>query len=125
MPRHWAAEFRKFLDEVELNVQVDLDIHVVMDNASSHKTKLIRDWFAKWPHWHVHFTPTWTSWINQVESFFRLLTDQQVRGGVHCSTQGLEASMTAYIDDRNADPKPFRWTKSADDILACIERFCR
>lgn len=125
MPRHRAAEFRKFLDEVERNVPADLDIHVVMDNASSHKTKLIRDWFAKRPRWHVHYTPTSASWINQVERFFGLLTDQQIRRGVHRSTQDLEASITAYIDNRNADPKPFRWTKSADDILACIERFCR
>ena len=125
MPRHRAAEFRKFLDEVERTVPADLDIHVVMDNASTHKTKLIRDWFAKRPHWHAHFTPTSASWINQVERFFALLTDQQIRRGVHRSTKELEAAITAYIDARNADPKPFRWTKSADDILACIERFCR
>jgi transposase len=124
-PRHRAAEFRKFLDEVERNVPADLDIHVVMDNASSHKTKLIRDWFAKRPRWHAHYTPTSASWINQVERFFGLLTDQQIRRGVHRSTEDLEAAITAYIDDRNADPRPFRWTKSADDILACIERFCR
>jgi transposase len=125
MPRHRAAEFRKLLDEVERNVPVDLDIHVVMDNASSHTTKLIRDWFAKRPRWHPHFTPTSASWINQVEHFFELLTDQQIRRGVHRSTEDLEAAITAYIDDRNADPNPFRWTRSADDILACIERFCR
>ena len=101
------------------------DIHVVMDNASSHKTKPIRDWFAKRPNWHAHFTPTSSSWINQVERFFALLTEQQIRRGAHRSTKELEAAITAYIDDRNADPKPFRWTKSADDILAAIARFCR
>src|SRR6266498_3033360 len=102
MPRHRASEFRKFLDEIEENVPRDLDIHIVMDNASSHKTKLIRDWFAKRPRWHRHFTPTSSSWINQVERFFAL-----------------------HIQARNADPKPFRWTKTSDDILAAIERFCR
>jgi transposase len=125
MPRHRAREFRKFLDEVERNVPVNLDIHVVMDNASSHKTKLIRSWFAKRRRWHVHFTPTSSSWINQVERFFALLSEQQIKRGVHRSTAELEAAINAYIKTRNADPKPFRWTKSADDILASIERFCR
>jgi len=124
MPRHRAPEFRRFLDAVARKVPSDLDIHVVMDNASSHKTKLIRDWFAKRPNWHAHFTPTSASWINQVERFFGLLTDQQIRRGAHRSTKELEAAITAYVDARNADPKPFRWTKSADDILASIERFC-
>ena len=125
MPRHRAREFRRFLDTVEASVPGDLDIHVVMDDASSHRTKLIRDWFAKRPRWHPHFTPTSASWINQAERFFALLTGQRIRRGVHRSTAELEAAIAAYIDARNAAPKPFRWTKSADDILACIERFCR
>jgi transposase len=124
MARHRAQEFRRFLDTVEQHVPADLDIHIVMDNASSHKTKLIRDWFAKRLRWHMHFTPTSASWINQVERFFALLTDQQIKRGAHRSTAALEAAITAYIDARNADPKPFRWTKTADDILASIERFC-
>jgi len=125
MPRHRAAEFRKFLDEIERQVPPTLDIHVIMDNSSTHKTKLIRDWFAKRPRWHVHFTPTSSSWLNQVERFFGLLTDQQIRRGAHRSTKELEAAINAFIEARNADPKPFRWTKSADDILTSIERFCR
>jgi transposase len=125
MPRHRAAEFRKFLDAVEAAVPADLDIHVVLDNASSHKAKLIRDWFAKRPRWHRHFTPTSASWINQVERFFGLLTEQQIRRGTHRSTQELESAITSYIEIRNAHPKPFRWTKSADDILKAVERFCR
>ena len=125
MPRHRAVEFRRFLDTVENNVPADLDIHVIMDNASSHKTKLIRDWFARRPRWHTHFTPTSSSWINQVERFFALLTEQQIKRGAHRSIKQLEAAIAAYIDARNADPKPFRWTKTADDILASIERFCR
>jgi transposase len=125
LPRHRAVEFRKFLDAVEKGVPDGLDIHVVMDNASSHKTKLIRTWFAKRPRWHVHYTPTSSSWINQVERVFALLSEKQIRRGVHRSTAELEAAIHAYIKARNDDPKPFRWTKSADDILAAIERFCR
>ena len=125
MTRHRAQEFLRFLDTVEKHVSTDLDIHIVMDNASSHKTKLIRDWFAKRPRWQMHFAPTSSSWINQVERFFALLTDQQIKRGAHRSTAALETAIAAYIDARNADPKPFRWTKTADDILASIERFCR
>ena len=125
MPRHRAAEFRKFLDAIERNVPTNLDIHIVMDNASSHKTKPIRDWFAKRPRWHRHFTPTSSSWINQVERFFALLSQQQIKRGAHRSTAELEAAIQTYIEARNADPQPFRWAKSADDILASIERFCR
>src|SRR3712207_3424561 len=95
MPRPRAREFRRFLDTVEASVPSDLDIHVVMDNASSHKTKLIRDWFAKRPRWHVHYTPTSASWINQVERFFALLTDEQIRRSAHRSTADLEAAISA------------------------------
>ena len=132
MPRHRASEFKAFLDEVEKNVPSDLDIHIVMDNASTHKTKLIRDWFAKRTHLverrrgHPHFTPISASWINQVERFFGLLTEQQIRRGAHRSTKELETAIMAYDRlHRNAEPKPFRWTKSAGSILSAIERFCR
>ena len=104
--------------------RADLDVHLVLDNAATHKTKLIRDWLAKRPRWHVHFTPTSASWINQVERFFALLTEKQIRRGVHRSTP-TRTAIAAYIEATNAEPKPFRWTKSADDILAAIERFCR
>ena len=125
MKRHRAREFRAFLDEVESNVPADLDIHLIMDNASSHKTRLIRDWFAKRPRWHRHFTPTSASWINQVERFFALLTEQQIKRGAHRSTAELEAAIEQYINTYNREPRPFRWTKSADDIRASIDRFCR
>jgi transposase len=94
MPRHRAQEFRKFLDEVELNVPANLDIHVVMDNASSHKTKL-RAWFAKRSRWRMHFIPTSSSWINQVERFFALLSEQ-IKRGAHRSTTELESAINAY-----------------------------
>jgi transposase len=122
--RHRASEFRKFLDHVEANLPADLEVHVVVDNAGSHKTKLIRDWLAKRPRWHLHFTPTSASWLNQVERFFGNLTERALRRGVHRSTAELEAAIHTYIDAHNADPRPFRWTKSADDILASVQRFC-
>jgi transposase len=124
MARHRASEFRKFLDEIERNVPANLDVHIVMDNYGTHKTKLIRDWFARRPRWHVHFTPTSASWINQVERFFALLTERALKRGVFHSVAELERAIKAYIEATNADPKPFRWTKTADDILASIQRFC-
>ena len=125
MPRHRAQEFRSFLDEIERNVPDGLDIHVVMDNASSHKTEMIQRWFAKRPHWHMHFTPTSSSWINQVERFFALIAEKQIKRGAHRSVKELIADIMSYVAKRNADPKPLRWTKSADDILASIERYCQ
>jgi transposase len=124
MRRHRAKEFRRFLDEVEKNVPADLDVHIVMDNYGTHKTKLIRDWFLKRPRWHVHYTPTSASWLNQVERFFALLTERAIKRGVFRSVSELEQAIEGYIEATNAAPKPFRWTKTADDILASIQRFC-
>ena len=84
----------------------------------------MKAWLARRPHWHVHFTPTSASWINQVERWFAELTRKQLRRGVHRSTRQLEADIRAFIDKHNKDPKPFKWTKSADDILAAVKRFC-
>jgi transposase len=122
--RHRGREFLKFLREIETNVPTDLDVHLVMDNYGTHRTPAIRRWLARHPRWHVHFTPTSASWINQVERFFADLTERQIRRGVHRSTRQLERAIRSYIDAVNDDPKPFRWTKSADDILASIKRFC-
>ena len=122
--RHRSTEFRKFLNHVEANVPPDLEIHIVMDNYATHKTKMIRDWFARRPRWHIHFTPTSASWLNQVERFFAELTEKQIRRGVHRSTGELEQAITEYIEIVNEDPKPFRWHKTADEILASIKRFC-
>ncbi len=123
-PRHRAAEFRRFLDEIDANVPPDLEVHLVLDNSATHKTKAIRDWLAKRPRYHVHFTPTSASWINQVERWFGLLTERALRRGVHRSVADLERAIRAFIDTTNAEPKPFRWVKSADDILASVRRFC-
>ena len=123
-PRHRAAEFRRFLDEVDAQVPPDLDVHLVLDNSATHKTSAIRDWLAKRPRYHVHFTPTSASWINQVERWFALLTERALRRGVHRSVAELERDIRAYIQATNAEPRPFRWVKSADDILASVKRFC-
>jgi transposase len=122
--RHRSSEFLKFLREIERNVPTDLDVHLVMDNYATHKTPAIRKWLAARPRWHVHFTPTSSSWINQVERFFADITERKIRRGIHRSTTELETAIRDYIEDVNADPKPFKWTKSADDILASIKRFC-
>ena len=123
-PKHRSSEFRKFLDQVEAAVPVGLDVHLVMDSYATRKTKPVRDRLAKRPRRHVHFTPTGASWINRVERFFALLTERQLRRGVHRSTAQLEADTRAFIDAHSAEPKPFRRTKSADAILAAIQRFC-
>lgn len=122
--RHRALEFRKFLDEIETAVPDDLDVHLVMDNYATHKTPMIRKWLAKRPRWHVHLTPTSASWLNQVERFFALITERKIRRGIYRSVVALRTDILSFIERHNADPKPFRWTKSADDILRSIERFC-
>jgi len=122
--RHRAVEFRKFLDEIEAAVPTDLDVHLVIDNYATHKAPTVRNWLNRRPRWHVHLTPTSSSWLNQVERFFALLTERQIRRGIHRSVAALKSAITNFIEQHNADPKPFRWTKSADDILASIERFC-
>jgi transposase len=123
--RHRAVEFRAFLDQVEAAVPADLDVHLVLDNAATHKTKLVHDWLVKRPRWHLHFTPTSASWLNLVEGWFALLTRRRLQRGVFTSTAELEATIQTYIDQTNAQPKPFIWTKSADAILASIGHFCQ
>jgi len=123
--RHRSIEFRKFLDTIDANVPRVLDIHMVLDNYGTHKTPLIKRWLLRHPRFHLHFTPTSASWINQVERFFAELTNKQLRRGAHRSTLELERAIRQYIDIRNRHPKPFVWTKSADQILASIERFCK
>lgn len=123
--RHRAVEFRKFLDCIEAAVPPELDVHLVLDNLSTHKAPTVRRWLAKRPRFHLHFTPTSSSWINMVERWFALLTEKQLRRGVHRSTLALEAAIENYIALTNEQPKPFVWTKSADEILASVARFCR
>jgi transposase len=123
--RHRSQEVRAFLDLIDRNVPPDLDVHLVLDNASIHKTPLIRRWLAKRPRYHLHFTPTSASWLNLVEGWFALLTARQLRRGAFRSTRALEQAIRSYIVNSNDNPKPFVWTKSADDILASVKRFCQ
>lgn len=123
--RHRSVEFRKFLDMIEAQAPASLDVHLIMDNYGTHKTALIRKWFAKRPRFHVHFTPTSGSWINLVERWFAELTNKRIRRGVFRSVNELEAAIREYIDVHNEDPTPFVWTKSADEILASIARYAQ
>ena len=123
--RHRAVEFRSFLDTIEASVPPELEVHVILDNYGTHKTALIRRWLASHPRYHLHFTPTGASWINLVERFFALLTEKQIRRGSHRSTAELRAAILAYLAIHNENPKPFIWTKSADQILASVARYCR
>jgi transposase len=122
--RHRSSEFLQFLRTIDASVPAMLDVHLVMDNYGTHKTPAIKNWFARHPRFHVHFTPTSASWLNQVERWFATLTQRCVRRGTHRSTRELEHALHRYIELNNAEPKPFVWSKSADDILASIERFC-
>jgi len=123
--RHRSSEFRKFLDVIEAHVPAGLDVHIILDNYGTHKTAMIRKWFAKRPRFHVHFTPTYGSWINLVERWFAELTNKRIRRGVFRSVKDLEAAIREYIAVHNEDPKPFVWTKTVDQILASIARYAQ
>lgn len=122
--RHRSVEFRKFLDVIDREVPEALDVHLVLDNYGTHKTALIHRWLAKRPRFHLHFTPTSASWLNLVERWFGELTQKQIRRGSHRSTRRLEQAINAYIDTCNEDLRPFVWTKTADEILENLKRFC-
>ena len=123
--RHRSREFRRFLDTIDRNVPANLDVHLILDNYGTHKTQLIRRWLAQRPRFHLHFTPTSASWLNLVERWFAELTEKQIRRGVHRSTLQLENAIRHFIDHHNQDPNPFVWTKSADQILEAVARFCK
>jgi len=123
--RHRSAQFREFLDVIDARVPRRLDVHIIMDNYGTHKTPLIRHWFAKRPRFHVHFTPTYSSWLSLVERWFAELTMKQIRRGAYGSVAQLKAGIQEFIDAHQANPKPFVWTKTADQILASIARFAQ
>ena len=122
--RHRSKEFLTFLRTIEANVPATLDVHLILDNYGTHKTSSVKAWFARHPRFHVHFTPTAASWLNLVERFFALLTTRQIKRGAHRSTRELEQAIRSYLNLYNEDPKPFIWTKTADEILASLARFC-
>ncbi len=121
--RHRAVEFRAFLTALDAQVPAGLDVHVIMDNYGTHKTAMIRRWFARHPRFHPHFTPTYASWLNLVERWFAALETKQLRRGVHDSVRSLESAIRAFIDASNTAGQPYVWTKTADEILASIARF--
>jgi Transposase and inactivated derivatives len=123
--QHRAIEFKKFLITIDKTVPAELDVHLICDNYGTHKTPAIKTWLAKHPRFHMHFTPTGSSWINQVERWFGFLTDQKIRRGAHKSVQALEADIRDWIADWNTHPRPFIWTKTAEEILESLARFCR
>jgi transposase len=123
--RHRSKEFLTFLRTIEANVPAELDVHLILDNYGTHKTPSVKGWFARHPRFHVHFTPTSGSWLNLVERWFALISARQIKRGTHRSTLELERAIRQYLDIYNEDPKPFVWTKTADEILASVARFCK
>jgi len=122
-PRHRAIEFRKFLQHIDRAVPADLAVYLVLDNYATHKTQKIRKWFLRHPRYCLHFTPTHSSWLNQVERWFALLSQRQIKRGSHSSVRELETAISEFIALHNDQPKPFVWTKTADAILSSIGRF--
>ena len=120
--RHRSQEFLKFLRKIDREVPKELDVHVVMDNYCTHKTAAVRNWFNRRPRFHAHYTPTYSSWLNLVERFFSLLTERQIRRGVHRTTRSLERAIEEFIATHNENPKPIRWTKTAEEIFQSLGR---
>jgi transposase len=122
--RHRAQEFRRFLNLIDRSVPTDLDIHVIVDNSSTHKTPTIQRWLVRHPRFTLHFTPTYSSWLNLVERWFAELTEKWLRRGTHRSTRALVASIRTWIEQWNDQPKPFVWHKTADEILDTLAGYC-
>ena len=122
--RHRSIEFKKFLQTIDREVPADLDVHVVLDNSSTHKTPAVKNWLLAHPRFVLHFTPTSSSWLNLVERWFGELTTKKLRRGAHRSVRELNADIRAWIDTWNDDPRPYVWTKTADQILESIARYC-
>ena len=125
MQRHRHQEFIRFLNAVEAAVPAGKLVHAIADNYAAHKHPKVRAWLARHPRWTFHFTPTSASWLNAVETFFSALTRRQLKRGVFRSIVDLQAAINRYIAEHNDHPKPFVWTKSADEILASVSRLCQ
>jgi transposase len=122
--RHRAVEFKKFLATLDREVPDDLDVHLILDNASTHKTPAIQRWLIAHPRFVLHFTPTSSSWLNLLERWFSELTNKKLKRGTHRSVRELNHDIRAWIDTWNESPRPFAWTKTADQILQPIARYC-
>lgn len=123
--RHRAKEFLAFLKCIDTNVPPMLDVHLILDNYGTHKTPMIKRWLLRHPRFHLHFTPTGASWMNLVESWFSVFTRKRLKRSAHRSTRSLEQTIREYLDSNNRNPKPFVWTKTADEILAKLGSFCK
>ena len=123
--RHRALEFRSFLETIDTVVPAKFELHLILDNYGTHKTPAIKRWLLRHPRFHLHFTPTSTSWLNLVERWFASLTEKQLRRGAHRSTRELEDAIRRYLELSNRNPKAFIWTKTADQILESLGRFCK
>jgi transposase len=121
--RHRAVEFRKFLTKIDAEVPADLDVHLICDNLSTHKTPSVMRWLHAHPRIHLHFTPTSSSWLNQVERWFALLTDKRLRRGVHKNLYALEKDIRDWVASWNDNPRPFAWTKTADEIFERLNSY--
>jgi transposase len=122
-PQHRAQDFVAFLRDIESSVEPGLDIHVVLDNLSAHRAPPVQRWLLRHPRVHFHFTPTYASWLNLVERFFGLLTEKALKRGSHTSIAQLRAAILAYVDAHNDRDTPFKWVKTADEILDSMRRF--
>ena len=122
MKRHRHHEFLRFLRTIHRQTPKNLGLHLILDNYATHKHSNVKKWLAKHPRFHLHFTPTSASWLNQVERIFGRITQERIRPGVFTSVPELEATIHDYLEHQNVDPKPFVWTKSAEEILAKIAR---
>ena len=123
-PRHRAEEFRRFLNLIDHTVPAELDVHVVVDNVSTHKSPTIQRWLQRHPRFVMHFTPTYSSWLNLVERWFAELTNKWLRRSTHRSTRELTASIRTWVTNWNHDPTPFVWHKTADEILDSLAAYC-
>lgn len=123
--RHRSREFLAFLKQIEREVPKELDVHLVLDNYATHKTVEVNRWLEKRPHWHLHFIPTHSSWLNQVERFFALITNERIRRDSFRATAELKQAIKDYIDKHNKNPKPFVWSATADQILGKVAQLCR
>jgi transposase len=123
--RHRATEFKKFLTKIDAEVPAGLDVHLICDNYGTHKAPTITAWLQKHPRFHMHYTPTYSSWINQVERWFGLLTDKKIRRGAHRSIQALEKDIRDWVAQWNDNPRPFTWTKTADEIFDRLTSYCQ
>ena len=122
MPRHRHREFLRFLKTIDKQTPAHLDLHLIVDNYATHKTEAVKRWLKRHKRFHLHFTPTSASWLNMVERFFAEITRKRIRRGVFKSVAELESAIMEYLKNHNADPTPFVWTKSADEILRKVAR---